>query len=230
MKLPVKEAYEAYRSRDTSYDGVLFVGIKSTGIYCRPICPARRASAKNCDFFESAAEAEAAGYRPCLVCHPERPSFSASLLGTDSLAEKMGAYLWSHASTPLSLEGMAARFGYSSRHMRRAFWDRFHVTPVTYLETCRLLLAKALLQDSSLPIAEITLASGFGSTRRLNELFQERYHLTPTALRRLDSSHPALGTLSLTLTYRPPYLASPLFDFLKGACHERHRDRFGRHL
>lgn len=100
MKLPVKEAYEAYRSRDTSYDGVLFVGIKSTGIYCRPICPARRASAKNCDFFESAAEAEAAGYRPCLVCHPERPSFSASLLGTDSLAEKMGAYLWSHA-TPL---------------------------------------------------------------------------------------------------------------------------------
>ena len=90
MKLPVKEAYEAYRSRDTSYDGVLFVGIKSTGIYCRPICPARRASAKNCDFFESAAEAEAAGYRPCLVCHPERPSFSASLLGTDSLAEKMG--------------------------------------------------------------------------------------------------------------------------------------------
>ena len=75
MKLPVKEAYEAYRSRDTSYDGVLFVGIKSTGIYCRPICPARRASAKNCDFFESAAEAEAAGYRPCLVCHPERPSF-----------------------------------------------------------------------------------------------------------------------------------------------------------
>lgn len=128
----------------------------------------------------------------------------------------MGAYLWSHASTPLSLEGMAARFGYSSRHMRRAFWDRFHVTPVTYLETCRLLLAKALLQDSSLPIAEITLASGFGSTRRLNELFQERYHLTPTALRRLDSSHPALGTLSLTLTYRPPYLASPLFDFLKG--------------
>ena len=216
MKLPVKEAYEAYRSRDTSYDGVLFVGIKSTGIYCRPICPARRASAKNCDFFESAAEAEAAGYRPCLVCHPERPSFSASLLGTDSLAEKMGAYLWSHASTPLSLEGMAARFGYSSRHMRRAFWDRFHVTPVTYLETCRLLLAKALLQDSSLSIAEITLASGFGSTRRLNELFQERYHLTPTALRRLDSSHPALGTLSLTLTYRPPYLASPLFDFLKG--------------
>ena len=179
MKLPVKEAYEAYRSRDTSYDGVLFVGIKSTGIYCRPICPARRASAKNCDFFESAAEAEAAGYRPCLVCHPERPSFSASLLGTDSLAEKMGAYLWSHASTPLSLEGMAARFGYSSRHMRRAFWDRFHVTPVTYLETCRLLLAKALLQDSSLSIAEITLASGFGSTRRLNELFQERYHLTP---------------------------------------------------
>ena len=170
MKLPVKEAYEAYRSRDTSYDGVLFVGIKSTGIYCRPICPARRASAKNCDFFESAAEAEAAGYRPCLVCHPERPSFSASLLGTDSLAEKMGAYLWSHASTPLSLEGMAARFGYSSRHMRRAFWDRFHVTPVTYLETCRLLLAKALLQDSSLSIAEITLASGFGSTRRLNEL------------------------------------------------------------
>ena len=167
MKLPVKEAYEAYRSRDTSYD-------------------------------------------------PERPSFSASLLGTDSLAEKMGAYLWSHASTPLSLEGMAARFGYSSRHMRRAFWDRFHVTPVTYLETCRLLLAKALLQDSSLSIAEITLASGFGSTRRLNELFQERYHLTPTALRRLDSSHPALGTLSLTLTYRPPYLASPLFDFLKG--------------
>ena len=111
---------------------------------------------------------------------------------------------------------MAARFGYSSRHMRRAFWDRFHVTPVTYLETCRLLLAKALLQDSSLSIAEITLASGFGSTRRLNELFQERYHLTPTALRRLDSSHPALGTLSLTLTYRPPYLASPLFDFLKG--------------
>lgn len=216
MKLPVKEAYEAYRNRDTSYDGVLFVGIKSTGIYCRPICPARRASAKNCDFFESAAEAEAAGYRPCLVCHPERPSFSASLLGTDSLAEKMGAYLWSHASTPLSLEGMAARFGYSSRHMRRAFWDRFHVTPVTYLETCRLLLAKALLQDSSLSIAEITLASGFGSTRRLNELFQERYHLTPTALRRLDSSHPALGTLSLTLTYRPPYLASPLFDFLKG--------------
>lgn len=155
MKLPVKEAYEAYRSRDTSYDGVLFVGIKSTGIYCRPICPARRASAKNCDFFESAAEAEAAGYRPCLVCHPERPSFSASLLGTDSLAEKMGAYLWSHASTPLSLEGMAARFGYSSRHMRRAFWDRFHVTPVTYLEPVACFLPKPCSRIRPFPLQRL---------------------------------------------------------------------------
>ncbi|MBS5519556.1 MAG: Ada metal-binding domain-containing protein [Acidaminococcus sp.] len=216
MKFPEKEAYEAYRSCDASYDGSLFVGIRSTGIYCRPICPARRASAKNCRFFSSAAEAEAAGFRPCLICHPERPSFSASLLGTDSLAEKMAAYLWAHASGPLSLEGMAARFGYSSRHMRRVFMDQFHVAPITYLETCRLLLAKALLQGSSLSIAEIALASGFGSTRRLNELFQERYHLPPTALHRLASSQPALGTLTLTLTYRPPYLTAPLFAFLEG--------------
>lgn len=104
MNLTKQRAYEAYRTRDSAFDGILYIGISSTGIYCRPICPARRAKIDNCTFFESPAAAELAGFRPCLRCHPERASFSDAHKSSHSLAERVASILWTHASTGITIE------------------------------------------------------------------------------------------------------------------------------
>ncbi len=215
MNLTKQRAYEAYRARDSAFDGILYMGISSTGIYCRPICPARRAKIDNCTFFESPAAAELAGFRPCLRCHPERASFSDAHKSSHSLAERVASILWTHASTGITIEKIASDLGYSSRHIRRVFEQAYHVTPVYYAETCHLLLAKALLQDSTLSILDVSMAAGFGSPRRMNELFQTRYGMTPTSLRKCSEPSLIAGTISLHLPYRPPYILDRILTFLK---------------
>lgn len=179
-----RAVYAAFASHDARFDGQVFVGVSSTRIYCRPVCTARLPKFENCTFFHSAAEAEAAGFRPCMTCRPETAPGRAPVDAAASLARRAAELLREECASSDSLERAAARLGYTSRHLRRVFEEEFSVTPVQYLQTCRLLLAKSLLTDTALPVAQVARAAGFGSTRRMNALFRERYRLAPTDLRK----------------------------------------------
>lgn len=214
----VKRAlYQAFRSRDVRFDGQLFVGVSSTGIYCRPVCTAMMPRYENCTFFGSAAEAERAGYRPCLICRPEMAPGLSTVDASENLARRAAMMLREYCSTGEGVERLAARLGYTDRHLRRVFEEVYHVTPVQYLQTCRLLLSKSLLTDTALPVAQVARASGFGSVRRYNQLFRERYGLTPTDLRKRRRRR-QLGDMgfSVRLGYRPPYRFEPLLAFFRG--------------
>jgi AraC family transcriptional regulator of adaptative response / DNA-3-methyladenine glycosylase II len=207
--------YAAFTSKDPRFDGRFFVGVVSTGVYCRPICRARLPKAENCSFFATAAAAERAGFRPCLLCRPELAPGSSTMDATSSLARRAALFLEENCGSGLSLDELASRLGYTDRHLRRAFEAEYHVSPVQYLQTCRLLLAKNLLTDTGLPVLEIAMATGFGSLRRFNDLFRKRYRISPTGLRRESrSAGERNGGLTLTLCYRPPYEWQRMLDFL----------------
>lgn len=224
--------YEALRSRDARFDGRLFVGVTSTGIYCRPVCRVRLPRAQNCRWFGHAAAAESAGFRPCLRCRPELAPGStggrAPLEAGARLAWSAAQQLEAGAAEDIGLAVLAQRLGVSDRHLRRVFQAHFGVTPVAYAQTCRLLLAKQLLADTDLPVTEVALAAGFGSLRRFHALFAARYRLTPGALRRQPAA-PGSATLGLSasgadglppaalrlgLAYRPPLHWDALLRFL----------------
>lgn len=207
--------YAAFKAKDTRFDGRFFVGIASTKIYCRPVCRAKLARPENCRFFSSAAEAEQAGYRPCLLCRPEcAPGCSAADAST-ALARKAARLLEESCAQGQSFAVLAAKLGCSDRHLRRVFTEEFRVSPVRYLQTCRLLLAKNLLTDTNLSVLDVAMAAGFGSLRRLNELFRTRYGLVPTALRKKTTrERKAAGGLTIVVGYRPPYRWEELFTFL----------------
>ena len=208
--------YAAFQAKDARFDGRVFVGISTTGIYCRPVCRARQAKAKNCTFFTSAAEAEQAGYRPCLLCRPELAPGVAPADASANLARRAAGLLEQHCGSGLSLDELAGRLGCTGRHLRRVFMAEYHVTPVAYVQTCRLLLAKQLLTDTSLSVLDVAMAAGFGSLRRFNELFRRRYHLSPTALRKKLPVGGGTGQLTLLLGYRPPYRFAEMLRFLAG--------------
>lgn len=215
MNLEDREAcYEAFRSKDSRFDGHLFIGVSSTGVYCRPVCRARLPKKENCSYFATAAEAEQAGYRPCLLCRPELAPGRAVTEASEALAGRAAALLEENCPG-VSLEETAARLGCTSRHLRRVFLKEYHVTPVQYQQTCRLLLAKHLLTDTSLSVLEVAMAAGFGSLRRMNEVFQKQYHLSPTALRKAagEKGGPT-GNVTVEMGYRPPYAWDSLLSFL----------------
>lgn len=217
--------YTAYVSRDPRFDGRFFVGVTTTGIYCRPICPAKTPKRDHCTFHPSAAAAEAAGFRPCLRCRPElapvvighhqcteHEGGSLDACRTQHrLAQLVAAWLDSHPHAECSLEVLAARFSVSSRQLRRQFVGEYGVPPVAYRQTRRMLLAKQLLTSSSLSIADVAMAAGFGSLRRMNSLFLERYGMAPSELRlQLPGPAGAGGaearqSLRIMLPYKPPY-------------------------
>lgn len=209
--------YTAFKAKDSRFDGRFFVGISSTGVYCRPICRAKLAKRSNCTFFSSAAEAEQAGYRPCLLCRPELAPGNALVDATSLLARKAVRLLEESCAKEHNLEVLATKLGCTSRHLRRVFLEEYHVTPVQYLQTCRLLLAKNLLTDTDLSVLEVAMASGFGSLRRMNTLFQRQYGLSPARLRKrtLEEGRKA-GTITVMLGYRPPYCWEDILTFLAG--------------
>ena len=174
MKETDSSLYTAFKAKDTRFDGRFFVGISSTKIYCRPVCWAKQAKEENCTFFSSAAEAEAAGYRPCLLCRPELAPGNSIVDATSILAHKAARLMEENCGTGQNLEELAARLGCTDRHLRRVFMDEYHVTPVQFLQTCRLLLAKNLLTDTNLSVLDVAMAAGFGSLRRLNDLLKLR--------------------------------------------------------
>lgn len=173
MNTEEKQAfYQAFRSKDARFDGRFFIGVKSTGIYCRPVCRARLPKPENCEYFRTASEAEQAGYRPCLLCRPELAPGSSPIDASSQLAWRAAGLLRENCGSGINLPALAGELGCTDRHLRRVFRQTCHVTPVQYLQTCRLLLAKELLTDTSLPVLDIAMAAGFGSVRRMNELFR----------------------------------------------------------
>jgi AraC family transcriptional regulator of adaptative response / DNA-3-methyladenine glycosylase II len=215
MSVNNNSLYEAFKAKDTRFDGRFFVGVSSTGIYCRPVCRAKQPKAENCTFYSTAAEAEQAGYRPCLLCRPELAPGTSRTDATADLAYRAARLLEEYCGEGLSLEELSGRLGCTDRHLRRVFKAEYHVSPVQYLQTCRLLLAKNLLTDSDLPVLDVAMAAGFGSLRRFNDLFKKHYNLSPTAVRKQSSKGKQLhGGVTLALGYRPPYRWVEMLNFL----------------
>lgn len=209
--------YAAFIAKDARFDGRFFVGISSTGIYCRPVCRAKQPKAENCTFYHTAAEAEQAGYRPCLLCRPELAPGTSITDATANLVYRAARLLEENCGSGQSLDELAGRLGCTDRHLRRVFTAEYHVSPVQYLQTCRLLLAKNLLTDTNLSVSEVAMASGFGSLRRFNDLFKKQYSLPPTALRkRMSEEKRRNGNITLALGYRPPYHWEEMLNFLAG--------------
>ncbi len=214
MVLDTDAAYLAVKARDARFDGRLFVGVTSTGVYCRPVCRVRTPRRENCRFFASCALAEAAAFRPCLKCRPEIAPGLSQMDASRTLADTAAARIEQavHDGQPLRLPELAAHLGVTDRHLRRIFQATHGVAPQGYLSTQRLLLAKQLLTDTPMPVAQVALASGFESLRRFNAAFAERYRFNPTRLRREGGRTADRNTLRLA--YRPPMDVRALLAFL----------------
>ncbi|MEP7296309.1 MAG: Ada metal-binding domain-containing protein [Burkholderiales bacterium] len=220
--LDATAAYQVITARDARFDGRLFVGVTSTGIYCRPICRVRTPHARNCRFFDTPAQAEAASFRPCMKCRPElapAPGHAWSVMDASrTLARQAADALDEQAAAgdAKSLTDVASHLGVSDRHLRRIFQTEHGVTPLQYLQTRRLLLAKQLLTDTRLPVAQIALASGFNSLRRFNAAFVENYRMSPSRLRG-EVEYDELASdaaVTVKLAYRAPYDVDALLRFI----------------
>jgi AraC family transcriptional regulator of adaptative response / DNA-3-methyladenine glycosylase II len=217
--------WRALAARDPRFDGCFFVGVRTTGIVCRPICPARTPRREHCVFFERVAEAERDGFRPCLRCRPELAPGSGPVDAVPRLVAAAAARIEAGWLNEASVDDLAASLGVTSRHLRRAVTAELGVAPVELAQSCRMALAKRLLQDTALPIAEVAFASGFASLRRFNALFRARFGRPPTALRRAGRARGggdepgrgqpgADGHLALRLDFRPPLDWEALLAFL----------------
>ena len=220
-------AYRALQTRDARFDGRLFVGVTSTRIYCRPVCRVRPPKRENCRFFANAALAEQGGFRPCLRCRPELAPGLSLMDSSHALASRAALLLGQAAQDGLdpTLPSLAAKLGVTDRHLRRIFNQVHGVSPLAYLSTQRLLLAKQLLTDTALPVTEVALATGYASLRRFNAAFVERYRMSPSALRKArpdaapptaaqPNSNPATTQAPvLRLAWRPPYDLDAVLGF-----------------
>ena len=226
--------YLALKARDARFDGHFFTGVVTTGIYCRPVCKVRTPRQANCRFFALAAQAEAAGFRPCMRCRPElAPSATTTPFDTalpwsvqdaSSILARQAARLLDAAQTTpdgaISISQIAQRLGVSDRHLRRIFEAQWGVSPLQYLQTRRLLSAKQLLTDTRLPVTQIAALSGYASVRRFNAVFVEHYRMQPTALRkavlapRATQGNALLAqAIALKAAYRPPYDVPAMLAF-----------------
>ncbi|HUA23446.1 MAG TPA: AlkA N-terminal domain-containing protein [Steroidobacteraceae bacterium] len=205
-------------SRDPRFDGKFFIAVTSTGIYCRPICPASPSPRKgNVRYFGSAAAAAEAGFRPCLRCRPEAAPGTPAWLGTSAVVRRALRLINEGALDEISVGEFATRVGVGARHLDRLFLQHVGASPLAVAQTRRLHFAKRLIDESGLPMTQIALAAGFGSLRRFNDAFRNAYGRPPRELRRDRREPPAHGTgdeVSLALSYRPPYDWDHLRDFL----------------
>jgi AraC family transcriptional regulator of adaptative response / DNA-3-methyladenine glycosylase II len=248
-RLESDACYLAMKTHDARFDGSFFTAVTSTGVYCRPVCRVRLPRRENCRFFQHAAQAEAAGFRPCLRCRPELAPRAASWSTEDAsriLALQAARLIdepdaWTNVAPTLgtgvsslppggarfalgrpggktdgpSVAQIAARLGVSDRHLRRIFEAQFGVSPLQYLQTRRLLAAKQLIADTTLPMAQVALASGFASVRRFNAAFVAHYALNPSAMRRANGAdgERAGHAVDVRLGFRPPYDAEAVLAF-----------------
>jgi AraC family transcriptional regulator of adaptative response / DNA-3-methyladenine glycosylase II len=215
MNLDPAICYQALRTHDARFDGFFFVAVRTTRIYCRPVCRAKTPRFESCTFHPSAASAEKAGYRPCLRCRPELAPGHSSVDATSRLAALAMNRIEDGALSDGSVETLAAEMGISSRHLRRVIEGEYGVTPIELAQTQRLLMAKRLLTDTSLPLTEIALASGFSSVRRFNALFLERYRMNPSQIRKSRASKIETDTIVCELAFRGPYDWQSILSYLK---------------
>jgi AraC family transcriptional regulator, regulatory protein of adaptative response / DNA-3-methyladenine glycosylase II len=202
--------YRALQTRDRRFDGHLFVGVTSTGIYCRPICPAKTAKFQNCRFFQSAAAAQEAGFRACLRCRPEISPEVAGWRGTSNTVSRALAFIAEGFldQDDASVDALAQRLGMGERHLRRLFQEHLGASPFTVAQTRRILFAKQLIHETRLPMSDVAMASGFGSVRRFNDTFQKLYRRPPSQLRRRSKhkfASPLHPAVTLHVAYQPPY-------------------------
>lgn len=181
------ESWEkAWQSRDAAFDGRFFIGVRTTGVYCRCVCPVRLPFRHNIDFLPSAAAAEAAGFRPCLRCRPEAAPFSPAWNGTRTTVERAARLIIEDGALDggATVEAFAARLGVTPRHLNRLFVRHWGASPSIVARTARVQRAKRLLNDTNLPMLEVALQAGFGSLRRFNAVFAEIYKRPPGDVRR----------------------------------------------
>ncbi len=217
MRIDDEICHRALDARDARFDGLFFVGVTTTGIYCRPICPARTVGRSHRRFYSNSALAEKDGFRPCMRCRPELAPGHAPIDSLRRTAQAAAGRIEAGAlNDGGSLEQLARDLGKSGRQLRRAVKQEFGVTPVELAQTRRLLLAKQLLAESRLPIIQVAFASGFDSVRRFNALFRSHYRLTPTRMRRASISRSHGDRVRLSLSYRPPLDWDALLRFLAG--------------
>jgi len=215
MALDPKHCYEVIKARDARFDGVFFIGVSTTSIYCRPVCTVRTPGRDRCTFYANAASAEAAGYRPCLRCRPELAPGHAPIDSVKRVAQEAVTRIDAGALNNGGIEALAAEFGIGSRQLHRVIESEYGVSPLALAQTRRLLLAKQLLTDTSLRVIDVAFASGFSSVRQFNRMFQQSYRLNPLALRKQRKSDYSEGIV-LQLGFRPPLAWQPLVQFLAG--------------
>lgn len=203
-------------ARDPRFDGRFFIGVLTTGIYCRPICPAPSPRLSNIRYFPTAAAAAEAGLRPCLRCRPEAAPGTPAWVGTSVTVRRALQLIHEGALDSSSVEELATRLGVGARHLHRLFVQHVGASPIVVAQTRRLHFAKRLIDDTALPMTSIALASGFGSLRRFNAAFQNTYGRAPRELRRerRDTAGSSSDGLDLRLAYRPPYDWRSLHAFL----------------
>jgi AraC family transcriptional regulator of adaptative response / DNA-3-methyladenine glycosylase II len=219
MDLASDACYRALRTRDPRFDGRFFVGVSTTGIYCRPICPSRTPKRQHVTFYPSAAAAQSAGFRPCLRCRPETAPELNAWRGTSNTIARALPLIEMGALDEGGVDALAARLGVGDRQLRRLFLRHLGATPVAVAQARRVHLAKQLIHETGLPMTQVALASGFSSIRRFNEAFHDLFGRPPSALR-TDSratvpADPA-GAVTVRLRYRPPYDWDGIRSFLAG--------------
>ncbi len=218
MDLDHNACYRAVKLRDSRFDGRFFTAVKTTKIYCRPICPARTPLSKNVTFFPTAAAAQEAGFRPCLRCRPETAPDMGAWRGTSNTVSRGLALIELGAMDESDVDALATRLGLGERQLRRLFRTHLGASPIAVAQTRRILLAKQLVHETHLPMTEIAFAAGFGSIRRFNETFHALYGRPPSELRRLGGADVPIadrGEFTLLLRYQPPYDWQAMLEFLK---------------
>jgi len=241
MNLDWQVCSRARLSRDARFDGKFFIGVRSSGVYCRPICPARTAKEENVRYFASAAAAAEAGFRPCLRCRPECSPGTPAWVGTPNTVSRALRLIGESGLEDGGVEALADRLGVGARHLRRLFLRHLGATPSAVAQTRRLHFAKKLIDETNLSMSQVALASGFGSVRRFNAGIRKVYHRAPTHIRRLTrqtASQPDNQYL-FKLRFRPPYhwnamlgflaaRATPGVEAVEGNCYRRTISRNGR--
>ena len=221
MDLDHAACYRALLARDARFDGRFFVAVRTTGIFCRPICPARTPLPKNCIFLPTAAAAQQGGFRPCLRCRPESAPDLGAWRGSSATVSRALALIEAGGLDGADVGTLSGRLGMGARQLRRLFRQHLGAPPVAVAQTRRVLLARSLIHETDLPMTEVALASGFGSVRRFNEAFAHLYGRSPGALRRHRPANDQKGgeresasAITLLLPYRAPYDWPAMIGFL----------------
>ncbi len=218
MELNKQTYKQAWLSKDARFDGKFFIGVKSTKIYCRPVCPVKLPSFKNVTFFKTAAQAGANGFRPCLRCRPETSPGTPVWSGTSTTVSRALRLIANGDLDETDLPTFATRLGITERHLCRLFGQHLGASPNAVAQTRRLHTAKRLIDETNLPMTQVALSSGYSSLRRFNDHIKQTYGTTPTRLRKNKSANDqpeSNGWYVFKLPYRPPYNWEYLLKFLK---------------